>query len=364
MTRARELADLAGVSETALSNRNLIINGAMQVAQRGTSVTSISSGSSYHTCDRWNTQFGSAGTFTQSQSTTAPDGFTTSLKLDCTASDANPDYLLITHRIEGQNVQHLQKGTSSAKKTTLSFHVKSNKTGTYQVNLRDSDNSRLIGATYSISSANTWEKKIVTFAGDTSGVLANDNGNSLSLEWWLASGSTYNSGAVPTAWEAIANGDRAAGLNVAIGASTDDEFLITGIQLEIGEQATAFEHRSFSEELNYCKRYYEHSYPYGTSAGSANGGIGAYHIHAGRSRGNNYGLVTQRYTVEKRAAATVTMFGYDGTSGQVANGDTGANLGASTVIQNGTTSFLPKNASGAGFADVALLYHYSADAEL
>ncbi len=134
--------------------------------------------------------------------------------------------------------------------------MKSNKTGTYQVNLRDVDNSRLIGATYSISSADTWEKKIVTFAGDTSGVLGNDNGNSLNLEWWLASGSTYNSGAVPTAWEAIANGDRAAGLNVAIGASTDDEFLITGIQLEIGEQATAFEYRSFDDELAACQRYY------------------------------------------------------------------------------------------------------------
>ena len=127
--------------------------------------------------------------------------------------------------MEGQNLQHLQKGTSSAKKTTLSFHVKSNKTGTYQVNLRDVDNSRLIGATYTISSANTWEKKIVTFAGDTSGVLGNDNGNSMQLEWWLASGSTYNSGSVPTSWGAIADGNRAAGLNIAIGASTDDEFL-------------------------------------------------------------------------------------------------------------------------------------------
>ena len=256
MSKAAELAALIG-SQSALSNRNLIINGAMQVAQRGTSSTGFVGASAYLTVDRFKLENGSSGTFTVTQATDAPTGFANSLKFDCTTADSSPDYFLIVHRMEGQNLQHLQKGTSSAKKTTLSFHVKSNKTGTYQVNLRDVDNSRLIGATYSISSANTWEKKIVTFAGDTSGVLGNDNGNSLSLEWWLASGSTYNSGAVPTAWEAIANGDRAAGLNVAIGASTDDEFLITGVQLEVGEQATPFEHRSFGDELSACQRYYQ-----------------------------------------------------------------------------------------------------------
>ena len=255
MSKAAELAALIG-SQTALSNRNLVINGAMQVAQRGTSSTGFVGASSYLTVDRFKLENGSSGTFTVTQATDAPTGFANSLKFDCTTADASPDYFLIVHRMEGQNLQHLQKGTSSAKKTTLSFHVKSNKTGTYQVNLRDVDNSRLIGATYAISSANTWEKKIVTFDGDTSGVLGNDTGNSLSLEWWIASGSTYNSGAVPTAWEAIANGDRAAGLNVAIGASTDDEFLITGVQLEVGEQATPFEHRSFGDELARCQRYF------------------------------------------------------------------------------------------------------------
>jgi len=255
MSKAAELAALIG-SQTAQGNRNLIINGAMQVAQRGTSSTGFVGVSAYLTVDRFKLETGSSGTFTVTQATDAPTGFANSLKFDCTTADSSPDYFLIVHRMEGQNLQHLQKGTSSAKKTTLSFHVKSNKTGTYQVNLRDVDNSRLIGATYSISSANTWEKKIVTFAGDTSGVLGNDNGNSLSLEWWLASGSTYNSGAVPTAWEAIANGDRAAGLNIAIGASTDDEFLITGVQLEVGEQATPFEHRSFGDELSACQRYH------------------------------------------------------------------------------------------------------------
>jgi len=239
-----------------LGRRNLVINGAMQIAQRATSSTGFVATANYLTVDRFKLENGSSGTFTVSQSTDSPTEFANSLKFDCTTADASPDYFLIVHRMEGQNLQHLQKGTSSSKQTTLSFHVKSNKTGTYQVNLRDVDNSRIIGKTYTISAANTWEKKTVTFAGDTSGVLDNDNGNSMQLEWWLASGSTYNSGSTPTAWEAISNGDRAAGLNVAIGASTSDEFYITGIQFEVGDTATDFEHRSFEEELRLCSRYY------------------------------------------------------------------------------------------------------------
>jgi hypothetical protein len=255
MSKAAELAALIG-SQTALSNRNIIINGAMNVAQRSTSVASLSSTATYSTCDRWEVQYGSSGTFTESQSTTAPSGFSSSLKLDCTTADASPNYLVIMQRIEGQNLQHLKKGTSAAVSTTLSFYVRSSKTGTYQVNLYETDNTRIIGATYTISSANTWEFKSITFAGDTTGTLDNDNNNSLQVEWWLASGSTYNSGAVPTAWEAVANGDRAAGLNVAIGASTSDDFHITGVQFELGEQATPFEHRSFADELARCQRYF------------------------------------------------------------------------------------------------------------
>jgi len=254
MSKAAELAALIG-SQSALSNRNMVVNGAMNVAQRATSVASLSSTSTYSTCDRWQVQYGSSGTFTESQSTTAPSGFSNSLKLDCTTADASPNYLVIMQRIEGQNLQHLKKGTSAAASTTLSFYVRSSKTGTYQVNLYDTDNARIIGATYTISSANTWEFKSITFAGDTTGALDNDNNNSLQVEWWLASGSTYNSGAVPTAWEAVANGDRAAGLNVAIGASTSDDFHITGVQLELGEQATPFEHRSFADDLARCQRY-------------------------------------------------------------------------------------------------------------
>jgi hypothetical protein len=255
MSKAAELAALIG-SQTALSNRNLIINGAMQVAQRATSVSSFTGGTAYRTVDRFKHTANSSGTFTLSQSSTAPEGFANSLKIDCTTADASPDYFLIETYLEGQDLQQLKKGTSNAESVTLSFHVRSSKTGTYQVNLRDSDNTRQIGATYTISSADTWEKKEITFAGDTTGAFNNDNASSLEIEWWIAAGSTYNTGAVPTSWEAQSQGDRAAGLTVNIGASTSDDFYITGIQLEVGEQATPFEHRSFADELARCQRYF------------------------------------------------------------------------------------------------------------
>ena len=255
MSKAAELAALIG-SGQAQGNRNIIINGAMNVAQRNTSVSSLSSTATYSTCDRWMVQYGTAGTFTESQSSTAPDGFANSLKLDCTTADASPGYLLIIQNVEGQNVQQIKKGTSNALRTVMSFHVRSNKTGTYQVNIFDKDNTRIVGASYTIDSANTWEKKSVTFPADTTGAFDDDNNNSLQIEWWLASGSTYNTGTLPTAWETRDNADRAAALNVAIGASTDDEFYITGVQFEIGDVATPFEHRNFGDELAKCQRYF------------------------------------------------------------------------------------------------------------
>jgi len=262
MSKAAELAALiANVNKgSSLGNKNLIINGGMTVAQRSTSEASKTTVDGYVCLDRWSIQTGSVGTFTHSQSSDVPAGygFSNSVKFDCTTADASPDYGLIRQRFEGQNVQVLRKGTSSAVPVTLSFWVKSNLTGNFQVNLQDIDTSgsRHIGATYSISSSNTWEKKEITFAGDTTGALDNDNACSFNVEWWLAAGSTYNSGSVPTSWAAEANGNRAAGLNVSIGSSTDNDFYLTGVQLEIGEKATEFEHEPIGATLEKCQRYY------------------------------------------------------------------------------------------------------------
>ena len=263
MTKAAELAKMGEVLTNSQigGRRNILINGAMQVAQRGTSTSSVSSGNIFASCDRWRNTGVTIGTWTISQSTDVPtgQGFAKSLKYDCTTAEASPsagDQLHLSHRIEGQDLQQLKKGTSNAEKVTLSFWVKSNKTGTYQVNIRDKDNTRMIAKTYAISSADTWEKKTLTFDGDTTGVLDNDNANSLELEWFLGAGSNYTSGAVPTSWEAESATDRAAGLNVNLGDSTDNEWYITGVQLEVGSQATPFEHRSFGEELFLCQRYF------------------------------------------------------------------------------------------------------------
>jgi hypothetical protein len=305
MSKAAELAALIG-SQTALSNRNLVINGACAVSQRSTSVSSVTSGG-YKTVDRFGLTLNSSGTFTVSQSSTAPEGFANSLKFDCTTADASPDYFIIEHKIEGQNLQQLKKGTSNAESVTLSFYVRSSKTGTYQVNLRDNDNSRQIGSTYAISSANTWERKEITFAGDTTGAFDNDNASSLEIEWWLAAGSTYNSGAVPTAWEAQSNGDRAAGLNVAIGASTSDDFHITGVQLEIGEQGTPFEHRSFGDELARCQRYYER-YSGWTEAEATL-------LLSGRILSSNRNDACYFFRTKKRAVPSLTMISDNGSGG-------------------------------------------------
>ena len=237
--------------------KNLIINGAMQVAQRGTSTSSVTS-AAYH-LDRFETVLSGLGTWTVSQSTTAPTGFSNSLKYECTTADASPaggDYLVVYHKLEGQNLQHLKKGTSSAESVTLSFWVRSNKTGTYQVNLYDLDNTREIGSTYSISTADTWEHKTITYSGDTTGALDNDNAVSLFVEWWLGGGTDYSSGTVPNSWGTAVNNERNAGGTVNLADSTSNNWHITGVQLELGSQATPFEHRSYGDELARCQRYF------------------------------------------------------------------------------------------------------------
>lgn len=316
----------ASVSDNAVhGRRNLLINSGFKVAQRGTSFTSSSVNE--YSLDRWRTEGYGLSTVISQQSFTAgqtdvPDFPTNYVRVTTNTAIPSGQFWSFQQRIEKPQV--IPIGTQNF---TLSFWVKS------------------VSGTISAS----------TFSFGISGNKVNCP--EITTSWQKITTTINRAVSSSTAYESMYLVHLQAG---ASAISVD----IANVQLEIGSESSPFEHRSFSEELNSCKRYYEHSYPYGTSAGSANNGIGAYHIHAGRSRGNNYGLVTQRYTVEKRAAATVTMFGYNGTSGQVSNGDTGANLGASTVIQNGTTSFLPKNASGGTMGDVALLYHYSADAEL
>ena len=242
----------------------LIINGDMSVAQRGTSFSS-QSGSAYH-LDRFKTLANNLGTFTISQSTTVPtgQGFAKSFKLDCTTADASPaagDTLQFVQYIEGQNLQLLKKGTSSAEAVTVSFWVRSNKTGTYTLELYDNDNSRQISKTYTISSADTWEKKTVNFAGDTSGALDNDNALSFAVQWWLGAGSNSTSGTLSETWTSVTTANRVSSSQVNIADNTDNEWYITGIQMEIGtidaNTTPSFPFESFENNLSKCQRYYQ-----------------------------------------------------------------------------------------------------------
>jgi hypothetical protein len=249
------------------NSKPIIINGDMAVAQRSTSVSSHNA-VSYTTVDRFKTVC-EVGTYTVTQESLTSGaaylaGFKNALRLDTTTAEASAgsagEQTTIEQRIEGFNLQAFKKGTASAEKYTLAFWVKASKTGSnLQVNLRDVDNTRQIGGTYSISAADTWEHKIINFAADTTGAFDDDNANSLTIEWFLDGGSNYSGGAVPTAWEASSNADRNV-TNFDLAGSTSNDWAITGVQLEVGEYSSTtlppFQFEDFGDNLARCQRYY------------------------------------------------------------------------------------------------------------
>ncbi len=238
------------------ANRNVLINGNMGIAQRATTAGSIT-GAGYHTVDRWAFNVDSAGTWTMSQENDAPPGFRKSAKVLCTVANtlAAGDNLTFLQRIEGFNAQGFAKGTASAKPFMLSFWVKSNVTGAYVVELYDIDNTRQVSASYTISSSGTWEYKTIQLPLDTTGQLDYDNNNSLQCTFWLTAGSTFSSGTLNTSWASATNANRAVG-QVHLAAATNNYWQVTGVQLEVGTQASGFENRSYGDELILCQRYY------------------------------------------------------------------------------------------------------------
>jgi hypothetical protein len=240
--------------------KNLIINGDMQVAQRNTSVASITAGG-YFTADRFKVDITTMGTWTQSVENDAPtgSGFRKSLKMLCTTADASPaadDQIAVRQFIEGQNLQHIAKGTSSAKELTLSFWVKSNVTGTYIAELFDQDNTRQVSKSYTISASATWEKKTLTFPADTTGALDNDNAASFFVGFWLGVGTNRSSGTLNTSWASNTNANRAVG-QTNLASATNNYWQVTGVQLEVGSTATEFEFKPYDYQLKECYRYYQ-----------------------------------------------------------------------------------------------------------
>jgi hypothetical protein len=261
----------SGVLQTNF--RNIIINGDMSQAQRGTSFTSVSD-TAYH-LDRFQLYMqNESSVYTVTQESDAPSGLAKSLKLDVTTADtsvASNEEVKLVHKIEGQNLQNIAKGTADAKQITLSFYVKTNKTGLYAVKLFDVDNSRDCSGSYTVADTN-WNRYTITFPVDTTGTFDNDNARSLEIQWWLVAGSDVQGGSLNTAWRSNADSGSATG-QINFADSTSNDWQITGCQLEVGSAASDFEFLPVDVNLNRCQRYYFHH----TSGSSKTVGLGAFY---------------------------------------------------------------------------------------
>ena len=315
------------------SRKNIVINGAMQLAQRNTSTTSHSGYGS----DRFEANAANldqlAVTLTHNSVTDLPQ-FTKSLKFTTTTAEnaiESNEYFRIMQKIESQSCQQLAYGTSSAKSVTLSFWIKSSVTGTYALSLfaDASAGTRIIGSTYTISSANTWEKKTLTFAGDTARVMDNDNSEGLRLMWFIGADSALTS-SNNTSWGAYSASKLAYGQGTnAVLTTSGATWEVTGVQLEVGSVATDFEHRSYGEELALCQRYY-YKVLTGVDGGYGNkGGNGS--VYSFNSTGT--------FAVQMRTAPTTVVSGgtLDGCSAYSVNTTTDGYI--SRVSPSGTGAY-------------------------
>tara|TARA_B100001287_G_scaffold69115_1_gene56859 strand:- start:527 stop:1687 length:1161 start_codon:yes stop_codon:yes gene_type:complete len=344
-------------------NKNLIINGAMNVAQRGTSSTGLGTSAGYFTLDRYRTTFSNtAGRVTMEQVADVHDGFANAMKFSCTTADTSigsNEYFILQQKIEGQNLQQLKKGSSDAEQFTVSFYVKGNASATYVVEIYDLDNNRQISKTFSVTT--NWTRVELTFPADTTGAFDDDNNASLQLGIWLHAGSTYTSGTLnSSAFAAVTSANRAVGIS-SIFDSTARTFFITGVQLEVGNVATEFDHRSFGQELELCQRYYQKSYDYSTTPGTATT-IGS--ISNTAYAAINYAGNSVQLPVRMRTTPTVTLYSTTtGATGKI-NADSGVGTGQATYIGE-KNFFAHRQDDGTGVgANVYIRFQFQAVAEL
>lgn len=358
-----------GIGWSNLNTRNLLYNGAMQVAQRTASSSGITT-SGYYTADRWNTAISTAGTWTQSIENDGPtgSGFTKSLRMLCTTADSSPtssDLAIILQKLEGQDLQGLAKGTASAQQVTVSFWVKSNVTGIYIADIYDATNNRGVSRSYTISSSGVWEQKVVTFPGDTVGTLNNNNAESLSFRWWLVAGSSYQSGSLQTSW-ATSSASVAVGQTNAA-SSINNYWQITGVQLNVGPVAAPFDFKSYETELRECQRYYEKSYPQGVNPGTATTDNFVLAMPGGAqasSSGIHDGYFS--FKVEKRGNAQVTIYDLLGNINKCRRTAVGvANYDNQNVqdIQSFTNGCYFRSPSGSAATNTVSI-HYTANSEI
>jgi len=256
MTRARKLADLGGSADAGgITGKNLIINGNMAVAQRGTSTTGVTNATLL--IDRFIATT-TSGSIDLSKSTTAPAGFANSFKVAVNTTNAfgtASDEAHIEQKIEAQNLQRLEYGLSTAHKITLSFWVRSSVTGDYGTWFYQDDAGKDYSTSYTISSANTWEKKTITVDGNISDIINNDNGIGMNIRWFLDGGSNRR-GTVRDSWLTTSPTAPKVPTGAPAWMNGSNDFYLTGVSLEVGDVATPFEHESFAATLQKCQRYY------------------------------------------------------------------------------------------------------------
>jgi len=353
------------------SGRNVLINGAMAIAQRATSIASIITGG-YYTVDRWLMQISSAGTWTQAQTTVAgseapaADGFRNSARLTCTTANASPaagSFFTFTQSIEGQMLQQFAKGNTSAKTFALSFWVRSNRTGTYVAELVDSGNARTVSATYTISASDVWQKVRIIFPADTSGVFANVTTAAMQLNFWLVAGTNYTSATLQTVWGNDATNNRATG-QVNVAATINNYWQITGTQLEPDSVCTPYETRLINEELLMCQRYffktYDQSQPLNTNDVS-----GAIFISTSTDTFGGLG-VEYSFPVEMRAIPTIAFRRADGSSTlwDTNNRGTTGTLQPAIAYANRRAGYISVATGIGNYAGFYTYGHFSGSAEI
>ena len=341
--------------------KNRIINGDMRIDQRnaGAAVT-VNSVNDTYSVDRFlGAGQSTDGVFTLQRSTTAPTGFTNSLVATVTTADASvgaAQYYFIAQKIEGFNVSDLGFGTANAKTVTLSFWVRSSVTGTFSGALANGAYNRSYPFTYTISSANTFEYKTVTIAGDTTGTWLTDNGIGLRIYWNLGTG-VDNTGTAG-AWTGA--GNIGADSTVALISTLNATWYVTGVQLEVGPSATSFDYRPFGTELSLCQRYYEKSYNQSVVPGTASNDSGSQHEYNGATVTTGGGPI--RFTITKRDAPTITSYSTNtGASGKVFIRSQGVDVTPSIDLI-GQTGARMSYTQSSGIVNTT--YHWVASSEL
>ena len=309
MTKAAELAKIGEVTTNGQigGRRNILYNGAMNIAQKGatTATGALGDAIEYGNIDRFKIEAGNtAGRFTMKQTAiTDLPGFANCMELDCTTADtsiAAGEFIILAQYLEGQDVQQMKKGTSSAEAVTVSFYVKGNAAAVHTLELRDNDNSRFNSQEFPVTT--DWVRITRTFVGDTSGAFGDDTELSLKVNIWLHAGSTYTGGThVSNAWGTTTN-TRVGDNQTSFVDATSRNLFITGYQVEVGSVATPFEHRSFGEELALCQRYYVQIGPYPSSQGA-----GSLAIFATADGNSGFSLID--FPVYMRAEPTLTHTG-------------------------------------------------------